>query len=56
MPRASEMLLAIVIATPARRRLAGMVGGARPDLLVLVLLDVFEAIHDATTDLDDWYC
>src|SRR5690606_38535037 len=38
---------------PSRRRLAGVVGGARPDLLALVLLDVFEAIHDATAELDE---
>src|SRR5690606_19620170 len=47
-----EMRLEIVITTPSCRRLAGVVGGARPDLLALVLLDVFEAIHDATAELD----
>src|SRR5690606_23278278 len=48
-----EMRLEIVITTPSCRRLAGVVGGARPDLLALVLLDVFEAIHDATAELDE---
>src|SRR5690606_34805010 len=38
---------------PSCRRFAGVVGGARPDLLALVLLDVFEAIHDATAELDE---
>ena len=34
-------------AAPSARSL--VVGGARPDLLALVFLDVFEAIHDTTT-------